>query len=323
MINSIEDVNAALDYVREENENFPQDFTDKMDADSYNLACQQIEYQLNVLYEKIRLIQDIDEFARNYAELKITEKEQKLRDSLKIIEDVADLYHDDSAVALMVPMQDDGGVIRDRDGSVLPRMQFSDGKLIMDTNVMGKATIAYVNNSSDSACYNSSYSNLVKGKPGASTYIITDNLDDGVVETISVDFTKTTPVNYLSIKPVNAIVKNVRGVLANHVETPLNVSNGYFTPQELAGIKFDLVCRTYEQASFYTDTLSYDTSSSFGFYSDVETHMDNGQTIKQMEKSMLESERKYLVDTMDAVYNTWAKFNQCVRNRNIKIAEGN
>jgi hypothetical protein len=323
LIKNIDDINAALDYIREENQNFPKDFGDKMDADSYNLACQQIEYQLNVLYEKIRLIQDVDEFARTYAELKISEKEQKLRDNLKIIEDVVDLYHDDSAIAVMVPIQDDGSVIHDRDGSVIPKMQISDGKLVMDTNVMGKATIAYINNSSESTCYNSSYVNLVEGRQGTSTYLITDNLEEGVVETISIDFTRATPVNYLSIKPVNAIVRNVRGILTNHVELPLGVSDGYFAPQELIGIKFDLVCKDFEQTSFYTDAVSYDTSETFGFYPDINTHMDNGETIKQMEKSILDSERKYLASIMNVVYSSREEFNQSVRNKNVKIAEGN
>ena len=321
MIKNIDDINAALDYVREENENFPKDFADKMDADSYNLACRQIEYQLNVLYEKIRLLQDIDEFARSYAEMKIAEKEEKLRDSLKIIEDVADLYHDGDSIAMMVPMQSDGGIVRDRDGAIIPSMQQINGKLVMDTNAIGEAAIAYVSNSAPVPCYNSSYANLVNGKHGMSTYMVTDDLKDGLVETISVDFARTSSVNYVSVAPVNAEITNVRGIRPNHMEVPLDIQCGYFAPQEFIGIKFDLVSKNYELATFYTDALAYDTSSEF-FYSGVNTHADNNQTIKQMEESMSASERKYLADTMGTIYSAWDKFNRDVRNRNIKIEEG-
>ena len=321
MINNIEDVNAALDYVREENKNFPQDFTDKMDADSYNLACQQIEYQLNVLYEKIRLIQDIDEFARKYAELKIEEKENKLRDSMKIIEDAVDLYHDDSSVAVMVPMQDDGSIIRDRDGSVITKMQVKQAGLVMDTNLLNTPTIAYVSSSSTIPCYNSSYENLLRQKPGMATYITSENLKNGLTETVTIDFVQSASVNYLSIESVNAEIKNVRGTLANHAEVPLEVANGYFTPQELIGIKFDLVCKDYVSASYYTDALSYNTSDGLAFYSNLNVHLDDGQTIKQMEKSLLDSEKRYLSTAMNAVYGSWDKYNQDARNRNIKIAE--
>lgn len=321
MINNIDDINTALDYVREENENFPQDFADKMDADSYNLACRQIEYQLNVLYEKIRLLQDIDEFARSYAEKKIAEKEEKLRDSLKIIEDVADLYHDNDAVATMVPMQSDGGIIRDRDGAVIPSMQLVDGKLLMDSNAIGEAAVAYVNNSASVPCYNSTYSNLTNGKHGMSTYLVTEDLKDGLEETISVDFTVPASINYVAITPVNAEVKNVRGVMPSHMEVPLNIQCGYFTPQEFAGIKFELVSKNYDTTSFHTDALAYDSSTEL-FYSGLDTHVSDNQTVKQMEESMLATERKYLANAMDSIYSAWDKFNKNVRNRNVKIEEG-
>ena len=322
MITHVDDANEVLAFIKEANENYPESLSEVMNADDYNTACQMIEYQLDILYEKIRLIQDIDEFVRYYAETKIAEKENKLRENLKIIEDAADLYHDNNSVAIMVPLVSDGSAVRDRDGAVIPDMKTMDSSLSMDTNAIGEAAIASVSNNANVPCYSNNYADIVKGTGGSAVYLTKEHLENGVVDTITVEFAAATSVNFVQINAVNAKVENLRGILPNHAETALNTTNGYFQETELIGVRFDLTSATYEETSYYTDGLAYDSSSSFGFYPDINDHEDSGQTIRQMEKSITNSNNKYLVSALDTLCNSWSKFNQSVRTRNIKIAEG-
>ena len=57
-----------------------------------NFLGESLEKHINTLYEKIRLLEDADEFANTYMTNKIIQKTKQLREALKIIEDVSDEY---------------------------------------------------------------------------------------------------------------------------------------------------------------------------------------------------------------------------------------
>lgn len=318
---NIDDINNSLNYIREENPNYPNEVSDRLKANEFNLSCRKIENQLNVLYEKIRLLQDLDSFVTEYAQLKIKEAEDKLKNNLKIIEDAADLYQDTDAVALLVPMQCDDGIIRDRDGAVIPQMDFTGDTLDLDANHVSTAGIASISRDSNVSCYNCSYDNLRNGQTGVSCYYVTDMSVKEVSETVTVNFTNATPVNHILIAPVGAEVSNIQGILPNHVEVPINSQDGYFAEKELIGIKFTLSTSQYKNVAHGLDNSAYDETREFGIYPGTQTQMNDRQTIKNIEKSISEANKTYIIDAMDSVYNTWDKFNKSILNKNINLKE--
>ena len=59
----------------------------------------------------------------------------------------------------------------------------------------------------------------------------------------------------------------------------------------------------------------------FGTYGEIQTHWTDYQKIKDIEKSIADNEKKYNVAVYRSLYNTWDKFNEKVRSKNIVIEE--
>ena len=319
MIAKIEDVKSALDTIGEQNNTYPSSVTDKMDAEAFNASCKKIENYLNGLYEKIRLIEDLDEFSRSYVLQKIGEKEAKLRERLKVAEDVATVYQKKDSVSVMVPFIDSSEVVRDRDGSVISHMQLKNKKLEADNDVMAEPEIISVTFASNSTCYNNSYSNLTKGKAGVSFYSLQEPPRDGVQENVTVYLASPAQCNYVSIHPTNCTVSNVRVMDANHKEYPI-APNGYFDAREIIAVLFTLVGQKYTREIKLGDANGYDSSGTFGMVDTAYSRWADEQIIKRMEISQAEFDRRQIVSKLETACDSWSLINKNIKNRNIVLA---
>ena len=72
------DARAAIDTIETENTKYPSRVTELMDADGFNDSCDTIEEQIKVLYEKIRLLEDGDDYYYIYVEEKIKGYKEEL-----------------------------------------------------------------------------------------------------------------------------------------------------------------------------------------------------------------------------------------------------
>ena len=321
MIANIEDINSALSTIRTENNIYPMAVTDKMDSASFNASCECIEQQLNGLYEKIRLIEDMDNFCREYVLQKILEKEEKLRESLKITEDAVDLYLNKDSISVLVPFTSTSDAIRDRDGSTIGKMKVKNKKLEAVSDVMADAPISNVIYTSNASCYNNSYQNLVNGEPGTSYYSIPEPPLAGVQEDVTVYLTRPTECNYVSIHPVNCNITNVRILDESKNETVIN-PNGYFKKTTILGITFKLRAKNCVREAKLVSVDGYSNYGAFGMTDLAYDRWQNEQTIKRMEISQEEMDRKYIISSLETKCDTWERINKKARRRNILIAGG-
>jgi hypothetical protein len=316
MIASIDDAQEALAYIQTENPNLPKEITERMDANSFNASLYAIENQLDILYEKIRLIEDLDDFVRRYVKAKIKEKESRLRDSLKIIEDVSDLYTDTSSVSILVPLVRDESTIYDRDGSIVPPMAVVNGSLTMNTSAASEAKISSITRQSSSPCYASSYDNLLKGESGSSLYYDKNRDSNNLTENITVDFYEPSDINYVEVIPVNCVVSDLKGILPD--QTEISLENGYFPQQKLSGLKFTLSSSNYVNTTINANDNSFDTTAVFGNEL-PQTRWIDKQLIKDIERSMEDADKKYNVSILENIYDSYAAFNDQAARKNIKV----
>ena len=319
MITNIDDINKALENIRTENTIYPLAMSDKMDATAYNIAFNRIERQLNQLYEKIRLVEDIDNFCREYILREIELKEEKLRESLKIAEDVSDLYQKKDSISILVPFVGTNEIIKDRDGSPVCSMSIKNKKLEVNNDVMSEEIFSSITFTSNSSCYNNSYHNLLDGRSGSSFYSVKEPLPEGIKETVTMNLASSSECNYLSIQPVNCEVSNVRILDKNRVPRVVS-SNGYFPRMEIVGIVFDVIAKNFTREAKYGDTIGYDNSGAFGMLDTAYTRWQNEQIVKQMEISQAEADKKYMISELETKCDTWNKINANMKRRNILLA---
>lgn len=320
MIASIEELNNAIEDIETENEVYPAVLEDKMDASAFNSSCAAIEDQLNQLYEKIRLIEDVDNFTRRYVTEQIKEKEDKLRKSLKIIEQDTDLVEDKASTLIEVPLGASNQTLTDRDGSPLTAMTLRDGELEAACDVMAQASVSLVTMESNTSCYNNSYQNLVKGEAGISTYSLKEAPPEGIRETVTLYLEEPTECNYAGFDITNCTAEKCYVMDKDHVRTEISSTGGFFPKQEISGIVLELSCKTYTLASKYGEQDGYDESAALGTSNTAYSRYTDEQLVKEMEKSQEESDRKNMVSVLSTKCDTWSRINSRVRKKNIVMA---
>lgn len=315
MLLNFDDINNSIKFLTKENKEYPTEVAETMNTQQFNSSCKKIESQLNLLYEKIRVLQDLDSFINDYTKTKIKEAAKKLKSNLKIIEDTVDLYQDTNSVAVLVPMHSDDTVIRDRDGSIVAKMQEDNETLSMDSKNISSVAISSITREANAACYNSTYDNLISGSPGISCYYTNSSDVDNIREVVTVSFTEAITANHIEIAPVNAEIEDVYGILPNHIEIKLSAKNGYFANTNIIGIKIVLIAKNYTNVNQRLDNQSYDKTKTFGTYKNIQTRIDGRQTIKALEKTTAAANKAYIIDTMNPKYNTWNNFLQKISDK--------
>ncbi len=215
-----------------------------MDSGIFNYSMRAIEEQLNSLYEKIRLLEDVRDYTKEYVLRSIQEKEALFKEKLKIIEDVSDQYRDTDSIAYNVPFLYNSMTIKDRDGSNVPAMNIISGVLQQSGSVVTDAVISNISHTSSHVCYNNSYNNLLAKDAGRSCYVLDEPVYGGLKEEVSIIFDRSYNCNILNIALSNCSVENYT-LIPSGKEVNAQI-NTYIDRQSITDIKLNLLCDKYQ-----------------------------------------------------------------------------
>ena len=182
MLKTSEDLNTAIEFVTTENVTYPSLIEDRLSSVQFNNSMQNMESQLNELYEKTRLLEDIRDYCKQYILSIIQMKEQDFKEKLKIIEDVADQFRDKDSISYTVPFQYCSDIITDRDGTMINKMNIINGSLGQSYTLIDTAKISNISYTTNAQCYNNNYNDILNGLSGCSYYILDNPIYGGVVE---------------------------------------------------------------------------------------------------------------------------------------------
>ena len=144
MINTASDFQSALTYVMTEPDPLTASFGGDMKAAAFNAAFQNIEDQINFLYEKTRLLEDIRDYIRNFIDKAIEERRASLVENLKAIEMIYDELDNPDCVVEPVIVQTNQQLVYDRDNTELPSFDVVNNVLIMPGTVIGNNDIVKI-----------------------------------------------------------------------------------------------------------------------------------------------------------------------------------
>ena len=234
----------TIEQIKSIDDEYPGRLTESMSSSEFNKITEAIETRLNSIYEKMRLLEDAKDYCKNYLVRQIDEKKAAFREKLRMIENASDAYNDKAAVTIAIPFTSFNGTILDRDGTQLPLMEIDGASLEMPSGILSSAKIASVEHSSDTACYDNTYSSLLNGNPGRSLYMSWDPVPGGVSEECIVMFKESVLCNHIDIKISNCTAENIR-LLTSAGEVSIYTSSGFFSEQEVNGVKFTLSCKDF------------------------------------------------------------------------------
>lgn len=222
---------------------FPGTISTKMKAEEYNSVMNNIATAFNILYLKLRTLNDLHDHVKATVEKGIENSQKELNENLKIIENLSDSYSNMEYVSENIDFKENISKITDRQGKVIYPMKINDGTLIVASHEINKANIESVKMTANYVPYTSSYDNLKENNTSSSVYHI--DAPDKIIEHYIVTFTNPTEMNYINISTINSKVSNLSIYDENDIEYEIN--NLYYINTVLAKkIEFDITCKNFE-----------------------------------------------------------------------------
>ncbi len=131
MIKTQDEYINACNFIDSDMELYDFQLSEKMSSYEYNLYLQDTEYFLNLLYEKIRTIEDLCDYLEQYAQTKINNTKQKISINNELLNEALTVYTNDKATVIVPEWNRDlSTCLMDRDGSILPVAEFTGTELL-------------------------------------------------------------------------------------------------------------------------------------------------------------------------------------------------
>ena len=237
-------ISDIINELSEEKILIPIKLSETMLSNEANMTFEYIETELNTIYDKIRLLEQLHDYTEVFVKEQIDKKENQFKEYLKTIEDVSDLYQDNNSVSYLIQFLASKDTIRDRDGSIIQQMDINNHLLEMPGTILAKANLNNIIHKSDIDCYNNTYNNLLKEKPGISIYFADNPFVGGVLEQVQTTISNPQTYNYIGLDITNAQLLDPTIVHESSSE-PINIINGYINPTIVSGFNFNLNCINY------------------------------------------------------------------------------
>lgn len=253
------------------------DLSKKMSSDEFNFNNLTIYENLNLLYTKYRLLEDVKQYMENNLLDLIVKKKKKFAEILTDIQKNMDIVTDDAKGYTPLSYSWSKDKIIDRDGSFLPIINdpFFNKNNTLDYSreaeiisiIQNSKDTPYICKITDSSCY------------------ITFNTDNviSIEDTVKIIFNKASIINYISILHNEEISINAYYINKDkeHITVKLNQ---YIEPITISELYLDINTKNYKKIEkeedkkvFAADTFALQSSDIFpiGTTSEIESKLAN------------------------------------------------
>lgn len=183
-----------------------------MNSVAINSNFTKIEGDLNTLYERIRVLEELIDYARFYVSNEIDETIKDCRDLLNEIENINDLNFSDAKnfVITNVPLtNNDSAQYTDRDGSPLKTCEVYNNVITLSGTIKDNVLIDTVSIRSTEQVYESNPEALTNNESYRTFYLLDSIPNNGVTETITLSFNSPKNINSIKAKLANCKISGI------------------------------------------------------------------------------------------------------------------
>lgn len=276
---------------------------DILDSSIANHNFEAIEENLNNLYENIRVLEEIIDYAKVYINNEIDETITECRDLLNEIETMNDLAFSDSKnyISINIPLINNNVAKHtDRDGSSLKTCETYNGLISLSGEIKNNINPSTISFKRSEQVYDHNQSDLIDKKVYRSRYLLDSVAKNGVLEEITFNFKNTVEINTISFKLSNCSISGITYIYEDNTESfSDNVVTGVIAAKKIKGLKLNICCKAYSSEMIQLSSNTANTDS-------ITTALNNlNQTIKEREDSL--SSTEYKVNFCDELENIYMK----------------
>lgn len=233
---------------------YPSAMGEGLSSSEYNSNMSIIELRLNVLYQKIKYVQELTEYIKSYIESEIKSKNEEFKEKLKIISEVTDVYRDQNSIAQMVYFTHCSEQIIDRDGKTVKAMDISDKKLVPPGNTVSTLRVKSIVSTSTAMKYSSTYNNLKNGESGGAVYLSENIINGGLDENITIQFENGATANYIDIPVINGDIVKYEVTYANNSKKEITPVDKYIEAVDIKEIAIQINSKNYQEIAQVNST---------------------------------------------------------------------
>ena len=282
MINTAQDFETSIARVSEAAAVYNPQLNNEMNSAEFNNIFTTLESQINNLYEKVRLLEDIKNYTKDFVIRAIDERRQQLIENLKIIEAGVDDFSNKDYISVGVPFETEVGEILDRDGTIIPNLVLEDGNLVLASNDTTIKEVLDIKSNgpvqllevapeviSDTLTFdtlitertawmpyhtaelfNEGTLDILDSKPYRSVYDAEEPTVNGLIVEYKISFdTLSGGCNYFDLSPINCEIENIELTAGNIVVT-LDGSTPYLEEDlDITSAIVRVKCKDYERDS--------------------------------------------------------------------------
>lgn len=227
-----------------------------------------IENELNSMYEKTRILEDIIDYMKLYINNEIENYMLDCRNLLKDIEILSDinLKEEINYTAINVPFIYNTLEYIDRDGTVLKNCDIYNNKIVLSQNKDITVQINSVSIVRNEALFNletinDNKDNIIYNKPYLIEYELDSIVNNGINELIRLNFNKEEIINTVRIDLINCNLKSIRYIYANNIiEEEENLNTENIENKKIIGIEFLINASNYD---INKKNININTNNSF------------------------------------------------------------
>lgn len=233
----------------------------KLDADEVNSFFESIETAFNSLYEKLRLLQDVHDFSKEYIQ-SVYDKTTKELDMVNLDSDTASQEYRNSRVKASVAVFANSGAVRDRDGSALYQADAESGTIIPGNTVIEEVEPSSSSTFSTEMCYRR---NPMPADNYKAFYVIEAAQEKLPEEKVTFFLPEPTMLNHIDFSQFNSDIKSVSFTCLNGDVINVPVGDTTFAVHNVVAIEITLVANKRDKvttevsdnSSTFTSTNSY------------------------------------------------------------------
>jgi hypothetical protein len=289
-----------------------------LNSQQFNETMTAVEGELNLLYEKTRVLEDMIAYAKEFVQQEIHLNKEKLYDKLKTIEDHRDTMKESAYISFRVPVKEkNAGIIRDRDGTVLDRCDVQNGNLVLSGQELETVRVMDVTNKKELIAYNDNLKEAKSTNHYRTFYLLDGPASDGVKEELTFLFEDAKVVNFISALPVNCKIISATMINENGAEEQIiALENTTIAERKLRGVKLTILATDAETHKYEIDSsrLQFDFWDKVAAY-EYSTALGQSNTFEFEKLAGMEQYKKDYESYLTAL-SEWQAEKKAVEERN-------
>ena len=232
-----------------------------LNSDKINMTFKLFEKEINKLYEKTRILQEVLHYSEEFLKDNIYQYSDECRTIVKSIETSRDSIMNPNYISHEISLVEGSGIYTDRNGAALTHTNNKNNSINLSETTSSIIPIKDITRDNINTPYYSNEKDLLNQIHYRSFYIFDKPQKQGLKETLTLLLSSPMTINYLDIKTSNCDIFAINFITENgSIETISPYHNNILVNKKVMKIQLVIDVNNYAKSLYYIDKERIDNN---------------------------------------------------------------